>query len=286
MKQPLSVRKLRKRILFLESIDLSKTNKNKICNLVKNSFKIPYNEFLWKAQNDKLIYRSCIHPNADSKGAKPYCTISRIAYNPDPTDELGRAYLGNKKIVSYASSGYDTAIIESCQYSLRNSNDREFFVTVGGWRLTDGVSASIVCHNNAALKEKTDLSIAHESINQLNIKKGFSRRKIKSLNLINKFFSDQYAKKNIASMNDYLYSAFHANTNLKHNSIDAIIYPSQAYEYKGFNFSFSGDLFDKGRLTLVNVKFTRVKFGPDVRDYPDIETIKETSTFVGNTIVW
>lgn len=81
----------------MESIDLVLTNKEKVCNLVKHSFKIPFNEFPWEAQNDKAIYRFCIHKNTDPKELRPYFSKSRISYNPNPNEELGRAYFGNKK---------------------------------------------------------------------------------------------------------------------------------------------------------------------------------------------
>lgn len=286
MRKPTSVRKLRKRISFLESIDLAATNKEKVCNLIRHSFKIPFNEFLWEAEKRKPIYRSCSHDNKKPEEKSPYSSISRISYNPNPSKELGRAYFGNGKVVSFASNGFDIAIIESCQDSLRNTKEREFYVTVGEWVVTENLYVSIVCHNKAALKQDTDLSIAYRSLYLFNVKKGFSRGKLKCWNLKNKFFADQYAKKKIKSKNDYMYSAIHANTNLNHKGIDGILYPSQAYEYKGFNFAFPGNLIDKGKLKIRKAIYARIKFSTNVRDYPEIEIIKETSTFVKDTIVW
>ncbi len=164
MKKFISVRKLRKRISFLESIDLAATNKEMVCNLIKHSFKIPFNEFPWETEKRKPIYRSCTHDNKKPQESRPYCLISRISYNPDPSDEFGRAYLGNGKVVSFASDGFDVAIIESCQDSLRTTEDREFYVTVGEWIVTENLYVSIVCHNKEALKQDTDLSIAYRSL--------------------------------------------------------------------------------------------------------------------------
>ncbi len=83
-----------------------------------------------------------------------------------------------------------------------------------------------------------------------------------------------------------MYSAIHANTNLKHKTIAGIMYPSQAYEYKGFNFAFPGNLIDDGKLKIRKAIYARIKFSTNVRDYPEIEIIKETSTFVEDKIVW
>jgi len=103
------------------------------------------------------------------------------------------------------------------------------------------------------------------------------------------FFSKQFAKKHIQHPHDYLFTALCANTILssKNPSLmpEAILFPSVAYKYRGFNTVFKTQLVDNNELVLINAHHYRLLFEqPD--KYPKINKIKEAKRIDGDSIVW
>lgn len=120
-----SARKISNRVNILSQLDLCTLTKDDAVRNLLNSFDIPYNLFPQKA-NRGFIFRACIN-----ESELPFCSIKRIAYNPNP-EYIGRASLPNKG-VGYSASDLDIAAIETCQDSLRDSKQRTFFLTIGKW---------------------------------------------------------------------------------------------------------------------------------------------------------
>jgi len=245
---------------------------------------MPYNPFPQKA-NSGYIYRACMN----KEDSKPFDSIKRIAYNPAP-DYIGRANLIGKG-VGYGASSIDTAAIEVCQDSLRKSQKRKFELTIGKWIISQDIHTAVICYSKKALETPTDLIDAYNSITKQKIEEhGFNKKQLRIWNLKNRFFAEQFAKSNIIcdNYNDYLFSALYSNTIFKSKkpNFDCIWYPSQAYNYIGFNIAYKPLLFDSGILKLQKAYCVSIEFQSNYKYYPKINILKETDTFKANKIIW
>ena len=276
-----SARKISKRVNILARLDLCILTKDFIAKNLLNSFKIPYNQFPQQA-NKGFIFRACIN-----ESELPFSSIKRIAYNPNPVN-IGRANLIGKGI-GYGANSLDIAAIESCQDSLRESEQSTFFLTIGKWIINESLRTALICHSEKALLSGTDLNIAFNALTNLMIKENNYRKKqLRIWNLKNKFFADQFAKSMIRCKNEYLFSAIYANTVFKSKNpkIDCIWYPSQAYKYKGFNIAYKPELVDQKTFTVVEVSYAKIEFLENRLAYPTITILKSTGQFAGDKIIW
>jgi len=276
-----SARKISKRINTLNRLNLSKYEANHINHILRNSFRVPYNLFTQQVGKG-FIFRACINETTN-----PFESIKRIAYNPNPND-IGRANLKNKGI-GYGASSLDTAVVESCQDQLRNTTQRIFNLTVGEWAVDSDLDAVIICNNVKALSVGTDLDVAYSSIVKFKIEnEDYNKKKIKIWELKNRFYANQFAKKEINSKKDYLFSAIYSNfiLNSKKPTFDCIWFPSQAYQYKGFNIAYKPELVDSRKMTLNKVYDIEVNFSNNSNEYPTITIRKYTNKFINDFIQW
>lgn len=269
-----------RRINSFEAINLRYYNINAVLMMTLNSFTIPVN--IWPQVKGHLFYRGQICPKD-----QPFATKSRISYNPNPGDNLGRANLPFRSTF-YASSALDTAAIEACQDELRITSCREFDLVIGEWELTKDIEACMICHSEDTQKVGTDVGEAAAAIDPL-MREGKTEDQYQALLKVNIFFAKQFAKKEINHPNDYLFSALCANTLIRSKSPElrpeALWYPSVAYKYKGFNVVFKTQLIDNKELILRRVFYYHLKFEkPDT--YPQITKLKETARIDGDTIHW
>lgn len=284
---PKSLKQLRKRIRDLKKLDLEYFDKESVSHLINKLFTISKDFF---AQKKGIpIFRSCYQ----KKGAEPFDRISRIWYNPEP-EYIERANLKGKEI-GYGANALDISAIESCQYSLRNTKEREFSLTIGSWIPQRDLKIMIVCNSYKAQKIGNDLRTAYKELRKSKKQELIKESKTKSLNkelrawaYRKAFFSDQFAKEDINSEKNYLFSALLANTifNSTNPSIDCIWYPSVAYQYKGFNIAYKSQLIREKDLVLHEVYHVVISFFQNIKKYPKIEIISKTSNFKDDNIIW
>ena len=208
-----------------------KLNRVSFCRLSKKQIlsfsilrKIPFD--LHDLFPGKYIYRAVI-----IDGSVPHNSVSRIAFNPNPS-YISRANIKGQGIAYYACA-FDISIIEGCRDKLKSSNKREFELTVSKWKIKKKLSIQIICNSLKAQSSGTDLVDYYYATRTKN-KSELPRRKYRTWFLKTRFFAEQYAK-NIAKCEmDYIISATYANTLLKSTDplIDGIIYPSVQYIFR------------------------------------------------------
>lgn len=228
-----SARKVSNRVNALSRLDLCNLTKEDVVKNLLNSFNLPFNQFSQKAKTE-YVFRACIN-----EPGHPFSSIKRIAYNPK-AGYIGRANLSGKGI-GYGASSLDTSAIESCQDTLRHTKQSTFFLTIGKWIINEDLSTALICHSKEAISSGTDLIIAFKALIELNVRENhYNKKQLRIWNLKNRFISDQFAKKMIKCENDYFFSAIFGNSAFKSQdpAIDCIWYPSQAYNYKGFNVAY------------------------------------------------
>jgi len=278
-----SARKISKRINNLSRLELCDLDKDIISKYINNSFKIPYNSFIQQG-NKGYVFRACMNKNNENK---PFSSVNRIAFNPNP-DYIGRANLKGKGI-GYGASSLDIAAIEVCQESLRTTNEIFFYLTIGMWQLISDINTSVICHSKKALAKGTDLYQAYISItNQKVIEYGFSKKQLRLWNLKNRFFAEQFAKTKINCNNDYLFTALYTNSifNSVNPEFDSVWYPSQAYNYLGFNIAYKPRLVESGIMKIQKVFNVKITFFQNNKLYPRIDIINETERIKDDKIEW
>ncbi len=228
---------------------------------------------------DNYIYRALINDNE-----KPYDSINWIKYNPMP-NRLSRANIIGRGTAYYAIS-HDISIIEACIDRLKSSRDRIFDLTVSQWKIKKKLTLQIICNSLKTQAAGTDL-YEYCMATCKKRRKELKRKNYRTWFLKTRFLAEQYAKNSISCDMDYYISAIHANTILKSDKLDGIIYPSVQYLYKGFNFAFPPRLFDEKYFELNEVAHFRVAFSTNnINKYPKLTLIKTTNIFNGDKIIW
>ncbi|OJX90996.1 MAG: hypothetical protein BGP01_03735 [Paludibacter sp. 47-17] len=276
-KQPNSNRHLAKRFKLLNRLSFG-SYKEKTIIKASGLKKMPYDLHDVEVTDSNCIFRAIINDNTS-----PFNSINRIKYNPSPS-YISRANMKGQGI-AYYTCDLDISVIEACRDKLRNSSDREFYLTVSKWKIVKGVAVQIICNSQKAQSVGTDLIEFCKATNAKR-RKDFKRKYYRTYSLKTRFIADQYAKDDIACEKDYIISAIHSKTLLKSEKIDGVIYPSVGYMYKGFNYAIKPSLFDNSYFQLNEVAHVKVRFDKDFTKYPKIEVLKTTSTFSGDEIVW
>lgn len=276
-KQPNSNKQLAKRFKRLNRIHFGNYRENTI---IKASYlrRTPYDLHDVDVTESNNIFRAIINDNM-----APFNSINRIKYNPNPL-YISRANVKGQGIAYYACD-LDISIIEACRDKLRNSSDREFYLTVGKWKIMKKFAVQIICNSPKAQLAGTDLIDFCKATNAARRKK-MKRKNYRTYLLKTRFIADQYAKDDIVCEKDYIISAIHSKTLLQSEKIDGIIYASVGYIYKGFNYAIKPSLFDNSYFQLSEVAYVKVKFDNNFIKYPKIEVLKKTSEFSGDEIVW
>lgn len=229
-KQPNSNRRLAKRFKLLNRLYLG-SYKEKTILKASGLRKIPYDLHDVEVTESNCIFRAIINDNTS-----PFNSINRIKYNPNPS-YISRANIKGQEIAYYACDS-DISVIEACRDKLRNSSDREYYLTVSKWKIVKRFAVQIICNSQKAQSAGIDLIEFCKATNAKR-RKDLKRKDYRTYSLKTRFIADQYAKDDIACEKDYIVSAIHSKTLLQSEKIDGIIYPSVGYMYKGFNYVLS-----------------------------------------------
>ena len=240
---------------------------------------MPYDGHDLIPTDDIYIYRALIN-DKDT----PYDSIDWIRYNPNPS-RLSRANIKGRGTAYYAVTP-DISIIEACIDRLKSSKDRIFDLTVSKWKIKKKLTLQIICNSLKTQAAGTDLYEFCISTCKKR-RKELDRQNYRTWFLKTRFLAEQYAKNSIDCDMDYYISAIHANTILKSDKLDGIIYPSVQYLYKGFNYAFPLRLFDKDYFELTEVAHFRSVFNTNnIYKYPKLTLITTTNKFEGDKIIW
>lgn len=112
-------------------------------------------------------------------------------------------------------------------------SDGEFIFTVGKWKIKDDFEVVEIVFDKKTIERIPEIKKAYE-YHLANLKKDFSD-KIEEFSAILEFFSNEFAKKDISSDNDYKISAVYTNMAINNRGHNGIIYPSVRTEGQGRN---------------------------------------------------
>ena len=112
-------------------------------------------------------------------------------------------------------------------------SDGEFFFTVGKWKIKEDFEVVEVVFDEKTIERIPEIKKAYE-YHLDNLKKIFPD-KTEEFSTILKFFSDEFAKKNISSNHDYKISAIYTNMAIVNRGHKGVLYPSVRTEGQGRN---------------------------------------------------
>ena len=112
-------------------------------------------------------------------------------------------------------------------------SDGEFIFTVGKWKIKEDFEVVEIVFDKRTIERIPEVRKAYE-YHLDNLKKDFPD-KIEELSTILEFFSNEFAKTNISSDNDYKISAVYTNMAINNRGHNGVIYPSVRTEGQGRN---------------------------------------------------
>jgi len=151
--------------------------------------------------------------------------------------------------------------------------DTNFIMTVGKWKILSDIKVAEVVFDEESIKNSEEIQKSFEYHIKL-LKKDHPKH-IDKIELILRFFSNQFAKKKINTHHDYMVSAIYSYLAIE-NGLRGVKYPSVRADYKGHNIVLSPTIVEnyldlevasmfrvikKGKQTLVTPIKNCVDFG-------------------------
>jgi hypothetical protein len=122
-------------------------------------------------------------------------------------------------------------------------SDGEFTFTVGKWKIKEDFEVVEIVFDKKTIERIPEIKKAYE-YHLANLKKDFPD-KIKEFSAVLEFFSNEFAKNDISSDNDYKISAVYTNMAIQNRGHNGVIYPSVRTEGQGRNVVLSIEAVDK-----------------------------------------
>lgn len=175
----------------------------------------------------------------------PFSKISEISIPPtENTKYFGRAHKPFHPLF-YCSSNIKLALNEVCRSNSLDPNTHNVcWAVVGEWQVKKGVTISLsnLCYSEDVIEARGDLGNSRQiSLEVLNSKPKSNpplkdNTKLVTTELL-EFFSDEFAKDNIQSPDDYKISVAYTDLIFKNSRgfFEGVNYPSVASKYEGDN---------------------------------------------------
>lgn len=276
-------KKVRRRTLSLQKINLSLFTDDEIIELLHDSFSFQIDSFL-QVSTDKSIYRARVNEDKTKKLIyEPFDNKNQITYLRN-SDKYGRCNtIGDS--VFYGSDGLEVAVCESCNGFLSQKSPT-VYLTIGEWKLKKNIEVSIICHSKRARNKSGDLFIAYQSLLNLKKRTATNRSEIRIWKKVNSFLSNEFSKK-VESHENFKYkiTAIFTNRLLKSRKVSGVWYPSVGYRFHGHNVAFGIDLIDNGSIVLESVNHVECTFVNNNQP-PKIKILGCTHTFSDDRIIW
>ncbi|MFY0481264.1 hypothetical protein ACI6PS_01560 [Flavobacterium sp. PLA-1-15] len=172
-----------------------------------------------------------------------------------------------------------------------NVDNADFIMTVGKWKIINEMEIVEVVFDEKSIENSVDIQRAFEFHSER--LKNELPQFVVQFQAILKFFSNQFAKKNIKSHFDYMPSAAYTDLAINWRRFPGIAYPSVKTEFKGQNVVLSPSAVDanlqlevvsmfrvlkKGKNTTVIPMRTAIDFGPMNTRFKWIDTNNEDFT--------
>lgn len=263
---------IRSAINQLETTDLSKVSFERILEMIHRDMKqaIPLTTITVKKGN--FIQRARINGIQDL-----YSSESEISYRTDIANivKYGRANMPYQTVF-YGALPSDK--IEEPTMTLLYELDEQlrigidtgliggYYLTVGQWEIMENLQLVCLVMNNAVSDSQPEINwIKDAFINDIN---QIYPERAEDIHFVAKFFSDQFAKTQINTHEDYKISAAFAKIAMSDPKREGILYPSVRAGYEAMNIALPPNVVEsKLRLNAVGVYHVEKK-GSDVTFLP------------------
>ncbi|MCG3165762.1 MAG: hypothetical protein POELPBGB_01537 [Bacteroidia bacterium] len=115
--------------------------------------------------------------------------------------------------------------------------DGEFVMTVGKWRILKDIEVAEIVFNKGNIESIPEIKKAYEY--HLNKLKNDIPERADDLAFLLEFFSNEFAKKEIQSADDYKISSAYTEMAINFKNLAGVSYPSVRTDYQGFNVALS-----------------------------------------------
>jgi len=229
---------LKKSIKKLKECDLSKIGFRKLWQILENEFGII--PFLKRDLVNVEVDRVRINRNI----GEIFTAENQISYREDVKniEKFGRANSPFQSMFYGAISTKEikysriTSLIETSEIFRDIPNNRMtdayFLMTLGKWTITKPITVIDLIFNKKNIEDIEDIKISHEKGRKI-IAEQYPKN-VEQIELILEFFSDEFAKENIKTHNDYKISCIYSHIALN-QGINGIIYPSVRTKALGYN---------------------------------------------------
>lgn len=233
-----SVDELKEIISSIREADLSKVSYNKLVNALTTFQFVPF--VTAKLKKGHSIERARIN-----KPNEIFTTESEISYRTDYPNikSYGRA---NVPHFSLFYGAFETEVIKHPRFVnlletseiFRNlekneAENTDFVMTVGKWIIKEDIEVVEIVFDENSIKNSADIKRSYE-FHLEKLTKEHPEHK-EQFELILKFFSNQFAKKEINSHYDYMVSAAYTDMAINWKGQQGLTYPSVKTDYQGQN---------------------------------------------------
>ncbi|TQO37034.1 hypothetical protein GQ41_1625 [Arenibacter algicola] len=233
-----SVDELKEIISSIEEADLSKVSYNKLVNALTTLQFVPFVTAILKKGHS--IERARIN-----KPNEIFTTESQISYRTDYPNikSYGRA---NVPHFSLFYGAFETEVIKHPRFVnlletseiFRNlekneAKNADFIMTVGKWIIKEDIEVVEIVFDENSIKNSADIKRSYEFHLEKLTKE--HPEHTEQFELILKFFSNQFAKKEINSHFDYMVSAAYTDMAINWRGQQGLTYPSVKTDYQGQN---------------------------------------------------
>jgi len=229
---------LKKSIQKFKKCNLSKIGHGKLWQTLENEF--GFIPFLKRTIDQGEIDRARIN----NKIGEIFTSENEISYREDINNinSYGRANAPFQSIFYGAIPTNEikypriTSLIETSEIfrdiPKNKFIDAHFIMTLGKWEIKKPLNVIDLIYNKHNVENIEDIQISNEDAKKM-IAKNFPDH-IEQIELILEFFSDEFAKSNIRSDNDYKISCIYSQMAIS-QGVDGIIYPSVRTKAMGYN---------------------------------------------------
>ncbi len=243
-----SVEELKEIIASIEEADLSLTSYNKLVNALTSLQFVPFVTTLLKKGH--TIERARIN-----KPGEIFSSESQISYRTDYPNikSYGRANVPHFSLF-YGAIESDTIkhprfvnLLETSEI-FRNLEKNEvenadFIMTVGKWIIKEDIEIVEMVFDEKSIENSADIKRSYEfHLEKLTTEHPEHKEQFK---LILRFFSNQFAKKDINTHFDYMISSAYADIALNWRDHKGLTYPSVKTDYQGQNVVLTPFVVDK-----------------------------------------
>jgi hypothetical protein len=233
-----TVEELKTIITSIENADLSQVSYNKLFSALTTLQFIPFGTAILK--KGYSIERARIN-----KPGETFTTESQISYRTDYQNikTYGRANVPN---FSLFYGAFESDVIKHPRFVnlletseiFRNLEENEvenadFIMTVGKWKIKEDLEIVEMVFDENSIKNSADIKRSFD--NQISkLTKKHPKHK-EQFELILRFFSNQFAKKQIHTHFDYMISAAYTDLAINWKGLIGLTYPSVKTDYQGHN---------------------------------------------------